>query len=114
MAGLRIETGRRLVEQQQLGFVDQRAGDRQAPLHAARQRLDLAVGALAELDELEQLGGTTLALGARDVEEAPVDHEVLGDGQLTVELVLLGYDAESGTDRPTFASRVAAEHPQGA
>ena len=41
VAGLRVEAGRRLVEQQQVRLVDQRPGDRQAPLHAARQRLDL-------------------------------------------------------------------------
>ena len=46
MAGLRIEAGGRLVEEQQVRLVDQRAGDRQAPLHPARQRLDLVVGAL--------------------------------------------------------------------
>ena len=40
VARLRVEAGRRLVEQQQVGLVDQRAGDRQPPLHAARQRVD--------------------------------------------------------------------------
>jgi hypothetical protein len=34
MPGLRVEAGRRLVEQQDLGVVDQRARDGQAPLHA--------------------------------------------------------------------------------
>ena len=57
VAGLRVEAGRRLVEEQHVGLVDQRAGDRQAPLHAARQRLDLVVGALGQLGELEQLVG---------------------------------------------------------
>ena len=40
VARLRVEPGRGLVEQQQLGLVDERAGDREAPLHAARERLD--------------------------------------------------------------------------
>ena len=57
VAGLRVEAGRRLVEQQQLGLVDQRPGDREPPLHAARQRLDPLVGPVAELHELEQLVG---------------------------------------------------------
>ena len=47
VAGLRVEPGRRLVEEQDGRLVDERAGDRQASLHAARQRLDLVVGALA-------------------------------------------------------------------
>ena len=44
--GLRVEPGGRLVEQQDLGLVDQRAGDGQPALHAAGQRLDLGAGAL--------------------------------------------------------------------
>ncbi len=42
-----------------------------------RQRLDRLVGALGQLDELEQLGRPARALRAGDVEVAPVDHEVL-------------------------------------
>ena len=43
VAGLRVEAGRRLVEEQDRRLVDERPGDRQAPLHPARQRLDLVV-----------------------------------------------------------------------
>ena len=57
VARLRIETGGRLVEQQQVGLVDQRAGDAHPPLLPAGQGVDLAVGAVAELDEVEQFGG---------------------------------------------------------
>ena len=60
-AGLRVETGRRLVEQQQPRIVDQRSGDGQPRLHPARQRLDLVVGALGQLGELEQLVGAPAA-----------------------------------------------------
>ena len=57
VARLRVEARRRLVEQQERGLVDQRAGDGQASLHPARQRLDLVVRALGQLGELEQLVG---------------------------------------------------------
>ena len=57
VARLRVEARRRLVEEQQVRLVDQRPRDRQAPLHAARQRLHLVLRALGELDELEQLVG---------------------------------------------------------
>ena len=43
VARLRVEPGGRLVEQQQLGLVDQRAGDREPALHAARERVDAVV-----------------------------------------------------------------------
>jgi hypothetical protein len=46
VAGLRVEAGGGLVEQHQVRLVHQRPGDRQAALHAARQRLDLVLGPL--------------------------------------------------------------------
>ena len=54
---LRVEAGRRLVEEQQVGLVDEAAGDRQAALHAARHVLDLVAGPLGQLGEVEQLVG---------------------------------------------------------
>ena len=63
VAGLRIEAGRRLVEEEQVRLVDQRPGDRQAPLHPAGQRLDLVARALGQLGELEELVGAPSALG---------------------------------------------------
>ena len=44
---LRVEARRRLVEQQQVRLVDQRASDRQATHHAAAQLVDDAVGPLS-------------------------------------------------------------------
>ena len=60
VARLRVEAGRRLVEQEQLGVVHQRAGDRQPALHAARERLDLRLAPLVQLDEVEELFGRDL------------------------------------------------------
>ena len=53
VAGLGVEPGRGLVEQQ-VRVVDQRSGDGEPPLHAARQRLDLVVGPLGQLGEVKQ------------------------------------------------------------
>ena len=107
---LRVEPGRRLVEQQQVGVVDQRAGDREPPLHAARERLDLVAGALGQLDEVEQLVDPRLQLAPREPEVAAVDEQVLADGQLDVEGVLLRDDAEPGPD--LRARRVAGSRPR--
>ena len=99
VAGLRIEAGRRLVEEHDLGLVDERARDRQPALHAARERLDPVVRALGELDELEQLVGPRASSSfAREPEVAAVDDDVLADRQLQVERVLLGHDAEPAAD----------------
>jgi hypothetical protein len=56
VARLRVEAGGRLVEEQQVGVVHQRARQRQAPLHAAGERVDLGVGAAGQPGELEQRG----------------------------------------------------------
>ena len=50
-----VEVGARLVEQQQLGVVQHRAGHRQALHHPARVGVDAVVGAAAQADVLEQL-----------------------------------------------------------
>ena len=66
VARLRVEAGGRLVEQQQVGSLISDAGDGQAPLHAARQRLDQVVAPLGELDEVEQLVGPRRATSRCD------------------------------------------------
>ena len=53
MAGLRVESGRRLVENEDLRTIDESAGNGQSSLHAARQIVDLVVTTLGELRELE-------------------------------------------------------------
>ena len=55
VAGLRVEAGGGLVEQQQVGAVDQAAGDREPALHAAGEVLDPGLRLVGERDELEQL-----------------------------------------------------------
>ena len=95
---LRVEAGGRLVEDDELRLVDERAGDREAPLHAAGQRLDLVLRALVELDELEQLVGPLVGDVARDVEVARVHLEVLAHRELGVEVVDLRHDAEPRLD----------------
>ena len=54
--GARVQPGGGLVEQQDLRIVDERVGEAQPLLHAARQRLDVVVALVAEVDELEQVG----------------------------------------------------------
>ena len=112
MPGLRVEAGRRLVEQRDVGVVDQRAGDGQPALHAAGQRFDPAVGPLAQLHEVEQLGGPRLGGAPRYPEVARVGDQVFRDGQLRVERVQLRADAEPGPDRGALPVRVHAEDPQ--
>jgi hypothetical protein len=73
---LRIEARGRLVEQDYLGFVDQAARDRQAPLHAARERFHIRRRTLRELDELQELVGAACGNLARNVEIARAHQQV--------------------------------------
>ena len=59
----RIDTGRRLVEDQQIGIVDQRAAKAELLPHPARQLLCRAVGERREPGAVEQLGDAPLAFG---------------------------------------------------
>ena len=50
----RVEPGRRLVEEQHLGRVDERAGEVEPPLHPARVGLRAPLRGVGEPDQLEQ------------------------------------------------------------
>ncbi len=54
-AALRVEAGRRLVEEEDPRAVDEREREIEAALHAARIAADLAIGRLGEADPLDQL-----------------------------------------------------------
>ena len=110
--GLRVQPGGGLVEDQDLGLVDERAGDRQAALQAAGQRVDLVPGPVRELDEIKQRVGPLPDEAAGQAEVPAVDEQVLPDGQLDVEGVLLRDHAEPGPHRGVIVYRVAAENGQ--
>ena len=80
----RVETGGRLVQKEDAGFVHEPAGDLDPASHPARQVLDLLVGPLGELDCVEELGNESRAAFARDAVELRVDQEVLAHAQLDV------------------------------
>ena len=112
VARLGVQAGRRLVEDDEVRLVDERAGDRQAPLHAAGQGLDLVLGALVELDELEELIGPLARDLAGDVEVARVHLQVLAHRELGVEVVDLRHDAEARLDLAGLRARIHPEHAQ--
>ena len=110
--GLRVQAGGGLVEDQDLRLVDERAGDGQAALQAAGQRVDLTVGAVRELHELEQFGGPLPDDAPGQPEVPAVDEQVLPDGQLDVQRVVLRHHSEPGPDRRAVPDRVGAEDGQ--
>ena len=54
-AGLRVEPGRRLIEEEDLGVVHHGARDRETLHHAAGESAGEVVGAVGELESLEEL-----------------------------------------------------------
>ena len=80
----RIQSGRRLVEQEHLRIVDQRVGQTQALLHAPRQRLDVRVSLVCQVDQVEQVadhpppaGGGNPIAAAEEVQVLPDLHVVV-------------------------------------
>ena len=62
--GPRVELAGRLVGEQQVRAVGQRAGDRDALLLAARQLVRAVASAVGQTDQLEQLRDALVALAA--------------------------------------------------
>ena len=75
-----VERVGRLVEDEQLGAVQQRAGEREPLLVAEREPPGAPVGVLAEPQQLDGLGDRR----ARRPREAALDVEVLAHGEVRV------------------------------
>src|SRR5437879_581446 len=98
IAALRIEAQGRLVEKQDLRRVQQPAGDLEAALHAAGERLHQVVAPLPQLEHPQEQF-TPLAPGVpRHVVQHPVDVHVLPRRELAVETRILEHDAEALAD----------------
>ena len=82
-AGPRVEAGRGLVEQQDLGIVQQHPGDREPLLHAPAQAVDLAFGLVDEVGQVEHVlhdgpsGGAVDAVAAREELQVLTDEHVV-------------------------------------
>ncbi len=81
----RIDAVGRLVQKQHLGRVDERAGEAELLLHAARQLAGLALLERRQVAEGEQLFDARRATLARHAVEVGVEVDVLHDGQVGVE-----------------------------
>ena len=87
-----VEVPGRLVGDEELGLVDERARERHALLLAPRELLRERVHPVVELDEAEDLVGAAPPFGERDAEELQDERDVLEDGPRREELVVLEDD----------------------
>jgi len=105
---LRIEAGGRLVEEDDLGLVDDAERDVDAPALAARVGLALAIGILAELETLQDLLGPRPRVGLGDAVEPGLEDELL-PGTTPVAYASVVTTNPSGTRSPSRISSPSAE-----
>ena len=90
----RIETGERLVEDEQLRLVKQRCCELRTLLVAVRERLDVRTRAIGDAEPAEPVRGGCLRVGRRQPVQAAEVGELLADPHPRIEAALLGHVAE--------------------
>jgi hypothetical protein len=113
-----IDAGGRLVQDQEVGIVDERAAEPELLLHAARELAGRPVTEGREPGAGQQLLDAPPALGARLAEQATEEIDVVEDRQRRVEIApqSLGHvgDAERHGAPDPARAHVAAQHLHGA
>ena len=107
-AGLGVQAGRRFVQEQHLGAMDEAEGDVEAAPHAARVRLHHPVGCVGDPDELEELGDAVAKLPSAHALHAPLEHEILAAGAVLVDARVLRHVADRAPDGAGLAADVVA------
>ena len=83
----RVDARGRLVEDQQVRLVDQRAAEAELLLHAAGQLIDAAVPERRESGRAQQHGDSPLAFGALLAEQAPEEIDVIEHRERAVQVL---------------------------
>jgi hypothetical protein len=94
-----VEGAERLVHEDQLRLVDEAAGDRDTLLLPARQLLGLAAGVGAQRYRLEHRHDAALDLAAGELAHAQREGDVLEDGHVRHQRVVLKHHAEAALAR---------------
>ena len=93
-----IDADRRLVEQHEIGIVQDRGGQVQPPLHAARIGVDQIAPAVGEADELERPGDALGEARRRHPVDPAEERQVLLGRQELVERQRLRRHADAGAN----------------
>ena len=92
------------------GLVDERAGELEPALHAARQPAGAAAADVPQLDQLEDLADAPPAPRREHPEQARDEVDVLVRGEVRVQREQLGHVADPLAGRAPEPARVLAEH----
>ena len=98
----RIESGRRLVEEQDLRVVDERGGEVEPPLHPAGVGRDPVTDGDTDVDERDEFVDTGLAFGPAQAVQAALQIEEFESGLLGVERRLLQGHADVEAHRSAW------------
>ena len=111
---LRIEPGRRLVQDGDGDVLHQDFGKPEPLAHAARVRADPVAGDLGKIDALERIGDARLALRLGEADQPRGVAQIVARAEIIVEADRIRQVADPALDRERFAHRIMTEHPRGA
>ena len=109
VAGLGVEAGGGLVEQQQARVIDQRTRQAEPALHTARQLARLGFGLVRERGKLQQGRNTSPNLGVFHAKVAAINQQVFGAVEIWVQCVHLADHAQLRFDRQRIAGHLPAQ-----
>ena len=107
--GLGVEAGGGLVEEEDLGLVQQGAGEGHALALAGGEALHPVVGPVGDAEAGEQVVGLVVRRARRQAAHARHERHVLEGGEAVVEAGLLGHHTGALTDGVAVGGRVEAE-----
>jgi hypothetical protein len=110
VAAVRVEAGRRLVEEEHRRPVHERRRKVDPAAHAARVGAHWPVGRLAQLEALEQLARARRGRPARQVDEPSDQTQVLASGQIAVDGRILSRQTDPLPHGLRLADDVETEH----
>ena len=106
----RVEPGRRLVEEDQLGIADERLGELRALAHASREPADRTEPCLVEADEVEDVRRPLARRPRRDAAQLAERGDRVGRRLVERKAVVLGHVAESRPHPDRVAGDVLPAH----
>ena len=114
VARARVQPGRRLVEEHELGRHDDARRDVEPAPHPAGEVLDELAGRLRQPERVEQLAGAVLRRLAAQPEQAADEDEVLAAGEVLVDGRELAGEAHEPAHGVGVVDDVVAEHARAA
>ena len=106
----RVEAGQRLVEHEEFGLVDQRAGERDLLLHAARKALAALAAVPPQAERGEQDSLVSRATAGSTPHRPATNSQIFERIELVIEHRLVGQPGDDALGLHRSAARVDAEN----